>query len=118
MPFGTPGGDTQPQTMLQVFLNIAVFGMNAQEAIEAPRFQSQNFPNSFWPHAYLAGSLRLEGRIGSEIGGVLEQRGHDISWMGTYDAGTGSCCAITVDHDKGTITAGADYRRESYAIGR
>ncbi len=118
MPFGTPGGDTQPQTMLQVFLNIAVFGMNAQEAIEAPRFQSQNFPNSFWPHAYLAGSLRLEGRIGSEIGGVLEQRGHDISWMGTYDAGTGSCCAITVDRDKGTITAGADYRRESYAIGR
>ena len=118
MPFGTPGGDAQPQTMLQVFLNIAAFGMNAQEAIEAPRFQSLNYPNSFWPHNYPEGTLRLEGLIGEEVGGVLASRGHKVEWIQPRDAGTGAACAITVDHDNGTLTAGADIRRESYAIGR
>ena len=118
MPFGTPGGDAQPQTMLQLFLNVAVFGMNAQEAVEAPRFQSTNFPNSFWPHVYEPGALKLEGSIGGEVGAALERRGHAIGWLEQYSAGTGAGCMITVDHEQGTLTAGADFRRESYAIGR
>ena len=40
MPFGAPGGDTQPQGMLQVLLNHLVFGMDIQTAIEAPRFST------------------------------------------------------------------------------
>ena len=44
MPFGTPGGDVQPQSMLQVFLNVTVFDMDAQAAIEAPRFAELQFP--------------------------------------------------------------------------
>ena len=118
MPFGTPGGDAQPQTMLQLFLNVAVFGMDVQTAIEAPRFQSLNFPNSFWPHSYPAGTLRLEGSVGDEVGTVLEGRGHKIEWLQPHDAMTGAACAITLDHDQGTLAAGADMRRESYAIGR
>ena len=55
MPFGTPGGDVQPQAMLQVLLNLVVFGMSPQHAVEAPRFATQSFPNSFWPHRYLPG---------------------------------------------------------------
>ncbi|HEU5320281.1 MAG TPA: gamma-glutamyltransferase, partial [Methylomirabilota bacterium] len=46
MPFGTPGGDVQQQAMLQVFLNVTVFGMPLQEAIEAPRLASRSFPDS------------------------------------------------------------------------
>ena len=52
MPFGTPGGDAQVQAMAQLFLNVVEFGMDPQQAIEAPRFVSMSFPNSFWPHAY------------------------------------------------------------------
>ena len=47
MPFGTPGGDVQPQAMLQVFLNIMVFGMDIQQAVEAPRFATYSFPRQF-----------------------------------------------------------------------
>ena len=50
MTLGTPGGDAQPQVMLQVFLNHALFGMPPQMAVEAPRAATYNFPNSFWPH--------------------------------------------------------------------
>ena len=49
--------------MVQLFLNIAEFGMDPQAAIEAPRFAPWNFPNSFWPHSYLPGRLDVEGRI-------------------------------------------------------
>ena len=63
MPFGTPGGDVQTQAMLQVFLNIHLFGMEAQEAVEAPRVASYSFPSSFAPHDYYPGRLKLESRI-------------------------------------------------------
>ena len=49
MPFGTPGGDVQTQAMLQVFLNIHLFGMEVQEAVETPRIASYSFPSSFEP---------------------------------------------------------------------
>ena len=49
MPFGTPGGDVQPQSMVQLFLNVFEFGMDVQQAVEAPRFSTWSFPNSFWP---------------------------------------------------------------------
>ena len=68
MPFGTPGGDAQPQSMTQVFLNMAVYGMNVQAAVEAPRFQSKSFPNSFYPHSYRPGVLQLEAAFDPGIG--------------------------------------------------
>ena len=55
MPFGTPGGDVQAQAMLQVLLNMIVFDMNPQQAVEAPRFASYSFPDSFEPHSYSPG---------------------------------------------------------------
>src|SRR6185436_10038119 len=50
--FGTPGGDVQQQAMLQVFLNLYVFGMPMQQAVEAPRLASRSYPDSFWPHVH------------------------------------------------------------------
>ena len=119
MPFGCPGGDAQCQAMVQTFLNVTEFGMNTQAAIEAPRFKSQNFPNSFWPHRYLPGRLTVEGRIPSEIRSDLEGRGHDVEviddWGGMAMAGM---AAIVVDQESGSLTGGADPRRDTYAIGR
>ena len=59
MPFGTPGGDVQTQAMLQCLLNVALFGMDMQSAIEAPRFSSYSFPSSFAPNDYQPGVLRM-----------------------------------------------------------
>ncbi|MGH7393842.1 MAG: gamma-glutamyltransferase family protein, partial [Candidatus Rokuibacteriota bacterium] len=68
MPFGAPGGDLQPQGMLQVFLNHVVFGMSIQEAIEAPRFVTHSFPGSFEPHPYHPGRLDVERGVGAATG--------------------------------------------------
>lgn len=117
MPFGTPGGDMQPQSMLQTFLNIVVFGMDVQQAIEAPRFGTFSHPDSFWPHTYRPGLLALEGRIPRHVGDNLAARGHLIEWWPNWTRVAGNVCAILADHDRGTLTAGADARAEAYAAG-
>ena len=118
MPFGTPGGDAQCPAMIQTFLNIVEFGMNPQEAIEAPRFVPWNYPNSFWPHAYHPGLIHLEGRIAREVGRELSRRGHKVEYLDDWSANMGAMSAIVVDHKNGSLSAGADPRRDAYAIGR
>ena len=119
MPFGCPGGDAQPQGMIQTFLNIAVFGMRPQQAIEAPRITTWNFPNSFWPHTYFPGRLRVENRISPETRNELQRRGHDVEALpGMSQTYSSSVSAITVDQESGVLMGGADPRRETYAMGR
>lgn len=119
MPFGTPGGDAQAQAMTQVFLNMAVYGMDVQAAIESPRFVTWSFPDSAVPHSYRPGRLQLERALDRQTGIELASLGHDIEWIQTYDAGAGGVCAIEVNRGEGQkLSAGADMRREGYAIGR
>jgi len=118
MPFGCPGGDAQCQAMVQTFLNITVFGMNAQEAIEAPRFTTWSFPDSFWPHDYLPGRLHVEGRIAESVTEALNTLGHDVRRVNDWEPmDMGVMSAITVD-ENGLRAGGADPRRDAYAIGR
>ena len=117
MPFGTPGGDMQPQSMLQTFLNVVVFGMDVQQAIEAPRFGTFSFPDSFYPHTYLPGRLNLEGRISKETGEELASRGHDVEWWPDWTRVAGNVCAIKVNRETESLEAGADARAEAYASG-
>jgi len=117
MPFGTPGGDVQPQSMLQVFLNVNVFGMDAQAAIEAPRFANYSFPGSFEPHKYYPGRLYLEGRIPAAAGDVLKQLGHKVHWWDDYTWLAGAPCTIVVDQKTGMLHGGADPRRPAYVLG-
>ncbi|MFQ5519828.1 MAG: gamma-glutamyltransferase family protein [Candidatus Methylomirabilia bacterium] len=116
MPFGTPGGDVQLQAMLQVFLNIVVFGMMPQRAVEAPRVASRSFPDSFWPHPAFPGQLRVEGRIPSEVTSALSDLGHGVQTWPRWEWRAGAVCGIVVAPD-GTLLAGADPRRASHAIG-
>ena len=118
MPFGTPGCDAQAQAMVQFFLNIVEFGMNPQEAVEAPRFASLNFPNSFWPHTYLPGRLRIEGGVGAEALAELARRGHDLQTIDGWHPSLGGVAAVVVDQATGVLKGGADPRRDAYAIGR
>ena len=118
MPFGTPGGDVQCQSMVQLFLNVAEFGMDVQEAIEAPRVSSWSFPNSFWPHAYNPGLVGIEGRINEETISDLKRRGHKVEVWDDWTSKMGSLSAVQVDQETGALFAGADLRRDGYAIGR
>lgn len=118
MPFGTPGGDVQPQSMVQLFLNVVEFGMEVQEAIEAPRVSTWGFPNSFWPHAYHPGLVGVEGRIDPSTVAELNRRGHKVEVWDDWTARMGSLSAIKVDRERGTLSAGADLRRDGYAMGR
>ena len=118
MTFGTPGLDAQVQAMTQVFLNIVEFGMDPQEAIEAPRAISYSFPGSSWPHPYLPGRLNLEGRIDEVTANALESLGHDVERWPDWTELAGGACAILVDRERGILEGGADPRRESYALGR
>jgi gamma-glutamyltranspeptidase/glutathione hydrolase len=116
MAFGTPGGDIQSQAMLQVFLNVVEHGMQLQQAIEAPRFGTFSFPNSFAPHPYFPGRLCVESRIGAEPVHALERAGHDVERWGEAVWLAGAVCAIRRDPATSLLHAGADPRREAYAL--
>jgi len=117
MPFGTPGGDVQPQAMLQVFLNINVFGMSPQDAIEAPRFATYSYPGSFEPHAYFPGRLYLESRIDKTVADALAGCGHKVYWWDDMTWLAGAVCTIVNDHKNGVLHGGADPRRPAYVLG-
>jgi gamma-glutamyltranspeptidase / glutathione hydrolase len=115
MTFGTPGGDVQSQAMLQVFLNIVEFGMPVQQAVEAPRFSSWNFPNSFAPHAYHPARLNVEDTFSTEALEALRARGHDIDVWPQFPGENAAVCAVMAHPGTGQRHAGADPRREGYA---
>jgi gamma-glutamyltranspeptidase / glutathione hydrolase len=117
MPLGTPGGDVQAQALAQVLLNIEVFGMNPQQAVEAPRFASYSFPDSFEPHAYSPGLLYIENRIASSVREALASRGHDVVEWPDFVWRAGAVCVQRADRVSGMIAAAADPRRPCYAVG-
>lgn len=111
---GTPGGDGQPQWNMQVITNLIDFGMNVQEAVEAPRWLSfpgtdpANLPNDY--------ALRIEGRAGQAVLDELAARGHRIEVLGDW-AGGGDALLIEVDPKSGVLQGGADPRGEALALG-
>ena len=117
IPFGTPGGDVQAQAMLQAFLNRIVFDMNPQEAVEAPRFATYSFPDSFEPHSMVPGRLLLESRLPQTLADRLSSVGHDVQWWPDWTWKAGAVCMIDSNPMAGLHYAGADPRRSSYAIG-
>src|SRR6185503_19717240 len=111
----TPGGDNQDQSLIQVLFNIIEFGMNVQEAVEAPRFQTLHLVSSFDDHRFNPGVLNLEDRILKPILDDLAARGHKVDVQPAW----GNPSAPTVIRfysESGVIEAGADPRRGRYAI--
>jgi gamma-glutamyltranspeptidase/glutathione hydrolase len=115
MVLSTPGGDNQDQALLQVLLNVIEFGMNPQEAVEAPRFDTQHYVSSFDNHEFLAGVLNVESRIPADVIHQLGSRGHKMKIQSAW--GTGSSPTVIVyDVKTGVISGGADPRRGRYAL--
>ena len=115
MILSTPGGDNQDQALLQVLLNVIEFGMNPQEAVEAPRFDTQHYVSSFDNHEFLPGVLNVESRIPAEVISQLNARGHKITVQSPWGTGS-SPTVIMYDAKSGVISGGADPRRGRYAV--
>jgi gamma-glutamyltranspeptidase/glutathione hydrolase len=118
MPFGTPGGDVQCQSMVQLFLNVVEFGLDTQQAIEAPRVATWSFPDSGVPHGYTPGLASAEGRIDPATIAELERRGHTVEVWDDWTPRMGALNAIQIHREQGSLEAGSDLRRDNYAIGR
>ena len=116
MVFGTPGGDQQDQWTLQVFLNMTVFGMDVQDAIDAPAFHSIHFPGSFYPREAHPGEMLVEGRMPAEVVAGLRERGHQVTVAGDWSLNYTT--AILYDPARGLMEGGASSRGErNYALG-
>lgn len=116
MTLGTPGGDSQPQSNLQVFNNMVDFGMNVQEAVEAPRFCGYSFPQSPWPHRNYPNRLEIEGRVSQELLDALGDLGHQMDVVDPWGIRNGFA-PIIVDIESGVYHGGADPRKESVMLG-
>jgi gamma-glutamyltranspeptidase/glutathione hydrolase len=117
MGLSLAGGDLQAQALMQIFLNVAEWGMTPQQAMDHPRLGSYNFPGTGQEINRNPGRLNLEGRIPRSTFKALEKLGHKVGNWGfwSYMAGDGT---ITYrDPETGFIMAAADPRREMYALG-
>jgi gamma-glutamyltranspeptidase/glutathione hydrolase len=119
MALGTPGGDNQDQTILQGFLNIVEFWPdwypNLHEAFEWPRVQTLHFYGSFWPHSAGFNKLNIESTISDAVFKQLQSRGHDVSKVRPFSIA--SCAtAVLIDPASNSRIAGADPRRDCYAM--
>ncbi len=113
MTVGCPGGDDQAQANLQIMLNLLVFAMDPQQAVEAPRFSTQTLVNSFYPRAYKPGQLNVEPAIADSTRAELTALGHTVTEIGACGIGA---VVTRRDPDGGVLTAGADPRRPTYAL--
>ncbi len=117
---GTPGGNSQVQTNMQVITRLVDAGMSAQEAVEAPRFVAGGAL-----HYGAASTVSLESRFPQPVFDTLAAEGHDVAslpeWAelnveGTSVVTVGSAKIIAVDPATGARTLGVDPRREAHGI--
>ena len=110
---GSPGGDDQVIRTIQTLINMIDFGMNIQQAIEAPRWSSRAFPASPFPHTMHPGDLAVESRIPESTRQALISRGHKLRVDPPWSLGSNA--GIVLDVNTGVLSAGADPRVDAYA---
>ncbi len=115
LALSTPGGDNQDQALMQLFLNAVDFGLNAENAVEAPRYQTRHLVSSFDNHAWNRGDLILDERIPQVTVAELTERGHHVSVHSRYANGAAPVMIRVLP--SGVIEAGADpfYNRSAHA---
>jgi gamma-glutamyltranspeptidase / glutathione hydrolase len=113
---GTPGADNQVLQTMQTLINVIDFGMNIQQAIEAPHWSTRSFPASPFPHTMRPGDLSVEARVPQSVREALIAKGHKLTVSGPWSSS--SLASIVVDLKTGVLSAGADPRSEAYAWAR
>ncbi len=106
LALSTPGGDNQEQSLIQVLLNVIEFHMNAEAAIEAPRFQTRHLVSSFDNHAMNPGDLLLDERTAPQVIGELGEKHHRLGTRSRYSSGAAPVMIRVTPG--GVLEAGAD----------
>ncbi len=115
LAFGTPGEDKQDQWSLTFFLRHVHFGLNLQQAIDAPMFHTSHFPSSFHPRLSYPGLVSLESRFPDATIEDLRRRGHRVHVEDDWSLGRLSAVARVGK----VLKAGANPRyMQGYAAGR
>jgi gamma-glutamyltranspeptidase/glutathione hydrolase len=109
---GSPGGDDQVMRTIQTLMNVVDFGMNIQQAIEAPRWSTRSFPASPFPHTMYPGEMSVESRIPDATRQALVARGHKLRVTGPWTQGSNAGIVVGAN---GVLSAGADPRVDAYA---
>jgi len=105
MVYGNMGGDGQPQSQSAVFTRYALFGMNPQEAVSAPRW----LLGRTWGQT--SDTLKLEARFPTAVIEQLRRYGHEVEVLQAWDETMGHAGAI-VRHANGVLEGGADPRSD------
>ena len=123
LAWNTPGGDNQPQAMLQAFLAVAEFGMNVQQAVEAATVTSSAFAASNYPNPVRA-MLTMPTVLGDAVGNDLAARGHRIEVVSLQQpyrqaaSGAGAVKMVMIDPETGVMYGGVSPAKSDYVIGR
>ncbi|MGH9029026.1 MAG: gamma-glutamyltransferase, partial [Acidimicrobiales bacterium] len=116
LAFGTPGGDSQDQWSMSLFLRHVHHARNLQEAIESPGFHSTHFPSSFYPRDAHPAELHVEDRFAAGVLSELARRGHRLVVDGSWSLGRSTAVGMGAD---GFYFAAATQRGlQNYAVGR
>jgi gamma-glutamyltranspeptidase/glutathione hydrolase len=113
LAFAVQGGDSQDQNLLQFFLNVVEFGMNVQEAVEAPNILSFQMRSSFGNHESQPGRLQLNESVPSWVRSQLEGMGYRLEYQALT---SGPINAIHFDPKTGTFWGGASNYGDDYGI--
>jgi gamma-glutamyltranspeptidase/glutathione hydrolase len=113
--FGVMGGDMQPQGHVQIVVNLVDFGMNLQEAGDAPRFHHTDSSEPTGTVMTDGGELHLESGLPPEVYRDLAKRGHRIEqvnpvYFGGYQA-------IHRDPKTGVLAGATESRKDGMAAG-
>ena len=122
MAWNTPGGDNQPQAMLQAFLNVVEFGMNPQLAVEQPTVITSNFHASNYPQP-VGDKLTVPAVLAERIGAELRAKGHNLEVTkmqrpySQQPSGAGAMKLVWIDPKSGVMFGGVSPAKDDYAMG-
>ena len=113
LSFAVQGGDSQDQNLLQFFLNVVEFGMNVQEATEAPNVNSFQMRSSFGAHETRPGRILLAESMPPWVRTELRRMGYELTFE---ERTSGPINAILFDQRHGTMWGGSSNHGEDYGI--
>ena len=113
LSFAVQGGDSQDQNLLQFFLNVVEFGMNVQEAAEAPNVNSFQMRSSFGAHDSRPGRVLLAESVPPWVRAELRRMGYELTFE---ERTSGPINAIFFDREHGTMWGGSSNHGEDYGV--
>jgi gamma-glutamyltranspeptidase / glutathione hydrolase len=113
LAFSVQGGDSQDQNLLQFFLHVVEFGMNVQQAVEAPQVVSFQMQSSFGDHRSEPGRMTVRADVPSWVQAELTKKGYKVE---TAARTSGPITAILIDQESGVFQGAASDFGEDYGI--